>query len=362
LVMFMTDIDVGIIAKHAAGPDGRFPGGFVIGAGPYQMVSLDSTTLVLARNPLYFGKQPSVPRVEIRTVRDATARIVMLVGGSADLAQNTARYDLLDDIADQPRVELHSGPSAILTYLMFNNDDPVLKDVRVRRAIALAIDRRAIVEAKFGGRAVLATTLLPPSHWCYEPDVARWDHDPAKARALLDEAGFPDPPGPAPRMKLVYKTSADQFRVALARVLAAQLIAVGIDVEVRPFEFGTFFADIKKGQYQIATMQTTDIGEPDFYRTYFASTRIPSPKDPNAQNRWRYRNAHIDELVEKGRRVVDLAERKKIYSEVQKIVADDLPIVPLWHEDNVVLTNKDVTGYRIIPNARFNGLADAVKN
>jgi peptide/nickel transport system substrate-binding protein len=130
---------------------------------------------------------------------------------------------------------------------------------------------------------------------------------------------------------------------------------------VRPFEFGTFFADIKKGQYQIATMQTTDIGEPDFYRTYFASTRIPTPKDPNAQNRWRYRNPHIDELVEKGRRVVDLSQRKAIYSEVQKIIASDLPIVPLWHEDNVVLTNKDVTGYRIIPNARFNGLADAVK-
>ena len=363
LATFVTDVDVGILAAHAAGPDGRFRGGRVVGAGPYMMASLESTRLVLAANPRYHGAQPRTPRVDVRVVRDASARIVMLVGGSADLAQNVVRLDLIDDVAERDRIAIHAGPGSLLTYMMFNNEDPILDDVRVRRAIAFALDRERVIEAKFSGRAVLATGLLPPTFWAYEPEVPRYPHDPARARQLLDEAGFPDPDGdgPQPRFRLVYKTSADQFRVALARVMAAQLGEVGIEVEVRAFEFGTFFADIKKGQYQIATMQTSEIGEPDYYRAYFHSNRIPTPKDPNANNRWRYRNERVDELTELGRRVTDLAERKRIYSEVQRIVAEDVPIVPLWHEDNVVLTHKDVVGYQILPNARFNGLVTVEK-
>jgi peptide/nickel transport system substrate-binding protein len=363
LATFQTDVDTGILAAHAAGKDGRFSGGRVIGAGPYRLGSLESTRLVLEANPHYHGEQPRLPRVDVRTVRDASARIVMLVGGSADLAQNVVRLDLIDDVAERERIVMESGPSSILTFMMFNNEDPILDDVRVRRAIAHAIDREAIVDAKFSGRAVLATGLIPPDHWSYEPDVPRYDFDPERAKRLLDEAGFPDPDGdgPAPRLHLVYKTSADQFRVAIARVIAAQLGDVGIAVDVRAFEFGTFFADIKKGQYQIATMQTSEIGEPDYYRAYFHSGRIPTPKDPNANNRWRYRNARVDELTEHGRRVVDLAERRRIYAEVQKIVADEVPIVALWHEDNVVLTHRDVVGYQILPNARFNGLVTVEK-
>lgn len=361
LATFVTDLDQGIVAAHAAGPDGRFRGGRVVGAGAYRLVSLDASRIVLEANPYWFGDPPRTPRIDARVVRDQSARIVMLVGGSADFAMNNVRLDLIDDVAAEERVTLSSGPSSILSYLMMNNDDPVLADVRVRRAIAHAIDREAIIDAKFSGRAVLASGLLPPTHWAYEPDVARYPYDPAKAGRLLDEAGYPDPPGPAPRLSLVYKTSADQFRVAVARVIAAQLGQVGIDVEVRAFEFGTFFADIKKGQYQIATMQTTDIGEPDFYRTYFHSGRIPTPKDPNAQNRWRYRNPRVDELSEHGRRVVDPAERKSIYAEVQRLVATDVPIIPLWHEDNVVLTNADVDGFPILPNARLTGLAEVSK-
>lgn len=363
LATFTTDVDIGVLAAHAAGPDGKFRGGRVIGAGPYKLGSLESTRLVLEANPHYHGEQPRLPRVDVRVVRDASARIVMLVGGSADLAQNVVRLDLIDDVSERDRIVIDAGPSALLTFMMFNNDDPALDDVRVRRAIALAIDRERIIEAKFSGRAVLATGLLPPGHWAYEPAVTRWDFDPERSRQLLDEAGFPDPDGdgPAPRLRLVYKTSSDQFRVALARVIAAQLGEIGIEVEVRAFEFATFFADIKKGQYQIATMQTSDIGEPDYYRTYFHSSRIPTAKVPNDNNRWRYRNPRIDELTEQGRRVVDLAERKRIYSEVQRIIADEVPIAALWHEDNVVLTHRDVVGYQILPNARFNGLVTVEK-
>jgi len=361
LATFMTDVDMGIVAAHAAGKDGRFPRGIPIGAGPYRGVARETRRVVLAENAHYHGEHPRLPRLVAKVVRDASARIVMLVGGSADLAQNSVRLDLVDDVAAEARVHVATGPSSLLSYLMMNNEDPVLKDVRVRQAIALALDREGIIAAKFSGRAVLATGLLAPRHWAYNGEVTRWPHDPERAMRLLDDAGLPDPPGAAPRLHLVYKTSADQFRVSVARVIAAQLGEVGIDVEVRAFEFGTFFADIKKGQFQLASMQTSDIGEPDFLRSYFSSTRIPTADDPNATNRWRYRNARVDQLTEDGRRVIDPEARRVLYDEAQRILADEVPVVPLWHEDNVVLTNREVTGFRIFPNARLGGVVGVEK-
>src|SRR5205814_1242013 len=139
-------------------------------------------------------------------------------------------------------------------------------------------------------------------------------------------------------------------RVSLARVIAAQLGEVGIAVEVRSFEFATFFADVKKGAFQLASMQTAEITEPDFYFMYFHSSWIPTPSNPDGFNRWRYRSADVDRLTTLGRSELDRDKRIAIYNEVQCVVADDVPIVPLWHEDNVVLSNKDVEGYHLMPN------------
>jgi peptide/nickel transport system substrate-binding protein len=346
-----SDLDFGILS-----PKG-------LGAGPYQLRELTSTHVLLEANPYFFGPAPKTPRVMIKFVRDAAARLLMLVGGSADLVQNAVRMDLIEEVRGRPRVQIETGPSVILTYLMMNNADPLLRDVRVRRAIALAVDRPSIIAAKYGGHAQLATGLMPAFHWAYSGDVPRYDHDPRRARALLDEAGYPDPdgPGPRPRMSLIYKTSSDSFRVAIARVIAAQLSEVGIDVDVRSFEFATFFADVKKGSYQLASMQTAELNEPDYYYFYFNSVRIPDEKNPDGGNRWRYRNADVDRLTVAGRRELDPVRRKAIYGEIQRLVATDVPVIALWHEDNIALSNADLQGYHMTPNARLIGLAGAWK-
>ncbi len=364
LATFLSDLDFGIVSATAGQTsEHRFPDGLIVGAGPYRVVSIASERLLFAHNPHYYGTAPATPNVEIRTVRDANARALMLVGGSADLAQNALRLDLVDAVAERSRVKVEGGPSAILTYVMMQGEDPAFRDVRVRRAIAHAIDREQILAAKLGGRAVLATGLLPPSHWAYEADVARYPYDPARAQALLDEAGFPDPDGPGgePRMRLQYKTSADQFRLAVARILASQLAAVGIEVDVRAYEFGTFLADIKQGNFQLASMQTAAIGDPDYYFAYFHSSRIPTAEHPHTTNRWRYSDARVDALTEAGRSTSERAQRLEIYREVQQILARDVPIVPLWHEDNIAVMNVDVTGYEILPHAGVSGLAGAHK-
>jgi len=359
LATFRTDIDFGIVSYHHGVPER----GAGIGAGPYLVNEITSTHVLLDVNPFYYGPKPNIEHVEIKIVRDNAARLLMLVGGSADLVQNATRLDLVDEVRDRPRVKIESGPSVFLTYLLLNNTDPILKDKRVRQAIALAIDRPQIIAAKFGGRAQLASGLLPKTHWAYAKDLKSWDHDAARAKQLLDEAGYQDPDGdgPRPRFSLTYKTSSDAFRISVARVIAAQLATVGIDIEVRPFEFATFFADVKKGNYQLGSMQTAEITEPDFYFTYFHSSWIPDAKNPDGYNRWRYINPEIDRLTEAGRRELDRAKRIEIYDRAQRIVAEDVPIIPLFHEDNVVLLNQDVDGYAITPNARLIGIASARK-
>jgi peptide/nickel transport system substrate-binding protein len=353
-----SDLDFGIISEKAA------LAGKVVGAGPFALESFAPERVVLTRNMHYsLGPVAKIKRVVVRTVRDGNARNLMLVGGSADFTQNAVRVDLVDFIERRKRVSVVSGESAILTYLMMHNEDPLLADVRVRQAIALAIDRKRIVEAKYGGRATLATGLLPPFHWAYEGDVPRYEFDRERAAALLDEAGYPDPDGPGgePRFRVSYKTSASQFRLAVARVIASQLSEIGIAVDVQSFEFGTFFADVKKGNYQLASMQTSAISEPDFYYTYFHSSRIPDSENLHVHNRWHYRSAALDALVERGRITMDRDARKDIYAEVQRIVAADVPIVPLWHEHNIAVMNRSVTGYALLPNARLTSFASVEK-
>lgn len=356
---FVTDLDLGIV------PEGHGAGDPPVGAGPFRLVSHDESGVVLERNEHYFRGPVAPRRVTIRVIRDDNSRLLALVGGSADLAQNTVPPPLVDAVAKNPRVRVTSAASNSLTYLGMNLDDPALRDARVRRAIALAIDRERIVRAKLGGRARLATGMLGPDHWAYDGGVARWPFDPARARRLLDEAGLRDPDGdgPEPRLRLTYKTSSNRFRVALARVLARMLADVGIEAEVRSYEFATFFDDVKKGNFQIVTMQVTEVGEPQYLHRFFHSSSVPTPERPDAgNNRWRYRNARLDELLDEGRRAPDRESRRRAYAEAQRILADDLPLVPLYHEDNVVVAGRRVRGFAPLPNARFTALWRTTKS
>lgn len=360
LATLMTDLNFGIVSARAAqAQGGRFRDGRVVGAGPYEIVSFSPERVLLRASAYHHAGPPGMRLLDVRTVRDANARALMLVGGSADLCLNGIRADLVGDLARKPRVTVARGPSAILTYLMFNTEDPTLRDVRVRQAVAFAIDRERIVRAKFHGQARLATGMLPAVHWAYNPAVPTYRRDLARARALLDAAGYPDPDGPGgrPRLRLTYKTSADQLRVAVARSIVAQLAEVGIAVELRAFEFGTFFADVKQGKFQLASMQTIAITEPDFFWAYFHSARIPTPAQPHLHNRWRYRNAEVDRLTEAGKRTLVREERRRLYGRVQEILATELPVLPLWHEDNIAVMNAAVTGYELLPSASWGPLA-----
>jgi peptide/nickel transport system substrate-binding protein len=356
---FESDLNFGILARPVGAPNAEPP---LVGAGPFVLESREGETLRLVRNPLYFGGAPPQPRVTLKTIRDDNSRLLALVGGSGDLTQNTISPLLIDAVAAQPALRVESGRSAVYSYLGFNLEDPLLADVRVRRALALALDRARLVSAKLHGRAVLATGMLPTFHWAYAADVPLVGYDPAEARRLLDEAGHPVPPSGGPRFTLVYKTSNNRFRVAMAQVIRSMLEDVGVGVDLQVLEFATFFADVKRGNFQLFSMQIPEISEPDLYTNFFHSSRIPTRDNPDAGgNRMRYRSAALDRLLEQGRRTLDREARRRIYAAVQHLLADELPVVSLWHEDNLVALRKEVSGYQVLPTAQLTSLARTTK-
>ena len=353
---FITDINFGVLERPRPGTP---PNADAIGAGAFVLDKRDGETWYLKRNDYYYLGKPPVKRLVFKTIRDDKSRLLALVGGSGDLTQNTISQLLIDAVAENPRLRVETGRSSVYSYIGLNTEDPILKDVKVRRAIAYAIDRQTIIHTTLHDNARAATGMLPTFHWAYNGDVDHYDFDPARAERLLDEAGYPDPDGdgPLPRFSIIYKTSNNKLRVAIARVVADQLARVGIAVELRVAEFATFFADIKKGNFQMFSMQIPEIAEPDLYIQFFASYRIPTRENLDAGgNRTRYRNPEVDRLILAGREELDRDKRKIIYGDIQRILAHDVPVISLWHEDNIVAMRRQVRGYRILPTAQLSAL------
>jgi peptide/nickel transport system substrate-binding protein len=363
----ITDLDFGIVKKGSYERPSAV--GLPIGAGPFVPVSEAGEVTRFVGNPYYYAGAPPIHHLTMRVVRDANSRLLSLVGGSADLTQNTVSPLLFEAVAKwQQRLSMATAPSALLFYLGMNTEDTRLSDVRVRRAIAMGIDRERIVRTKLHGAARLATSLVPPFHWAYSPPPPELEHnlayDPAMARKLLDEAGYPDPDGDGPRHRftLVYKTSTDALPIAIARVIAAELAEIGIGIELRPLEFHIFLSDVKKGNYELYTLQSAEIAEPNMFRNFFHSAYAPTAKNLDAGlNRMRYRNAEMDALLDEGQEQPDRARRRVIYKKVQDILLRDLPMLPLWHPDNVVVMRRGVQGYRLWPSAQLSGLSTVYK-
>ena len=350
----VTRPSVGIVPRDAD-TDTRTPfSERPIGSGPFSFVrKRQDYDVLLKRSPSYFAASPSagappagnVQQLRFRIVPDATVRALELQKGSADIALNAIAPDTVVVLARDPQLQVTQQPGTTYAYLAFNFDDPLLARREVRQALAFATDRRALVEYLLRGQARLAESLLPPNHWAYEPNVAHYDHDPARAERLLDAAGFPHR-ADGVRFRLTLKTSTDELSRLVAAVLQDQWRRVGIALELRPYEFATFYADITRGNFQLYFLRWIGANnDPDIFEYVFHSRKIP----PDGANRGHYRNPRLDELVDRARVESDRARRRQLYSGVQKIVADDLPYLSLWYFDNVAVHRRRVTAVHVPP-------------
>src|SRR5208283_2163059 len=194
------------------------------------------------------------------------------------------------------------------------------------------IDRGPLLEYIWRGFAQPALSVLPPQSWAYDPDVAPYPHNPEKARQMLDAAGYRARDGI--RFHLTMKTSTEESTRLLAAVLQQQLRDVGIALDIRTFEFATFFADVTSGAYQMYSLRWIGGNEdPDIFEYAFHSDKFP----PHGANRSFYMNPRLDALIKEGRSETDPSRRKAVYADIQTILATDLPYINLWFLDNVVV-------------------------
>jgi peptide/nickel transport system substrate-binding protein len=250
---------------------------------------------------------------------------------------------------------VESGPGTNLNYISFNTQDSLLRDIRVRQAIAYAMNRPLIISSLWRGRAQLAESLLPPEHWAWTGDVQQYPYDPAKANALLDAGGWKRG-NDGVRFHLTMKTSTDETSRLLAMILQQQLRDIGIALEVRSFEFATFYADISKGAFQMYTLRWLGGNEdPDIFGYAFDSHRTP----PRGANRGRYVNAALDELIKEGATSSDQALRRTDYVKVQQILAAELPSINLWYLDAVLVHTRRLQNIRISSSGNFDFLRAA---
>jgi peptide/nickel transport system substrate-binding protein len=322
------------------------------GAGPFEIASYSrDEKLVLVRNP-YRRAAPDSPRgIIFKIVPDPTVRALELAEGVCDVAENNIEPDVLPYLARVHAVDVDRSPGTSYQYLAFNFRDPRLRDSRVRRAIACAIDRQAIVDSLMRGTARIASGMLSPENWAYDPDVKTWPYDPVRARRLLDQAGYPAGSGGMRALSFVYKTTPD--RRQLGEVLQAMLARVGIRLEIRTNEWATFYGDIQRGNFDLTSMNWVGINDPDHYYMIFDSRMTP----PHGFNRGWYANPEMDGLLEQGARTLDPAARRAIYARVQQLAATDLPYVSLWWLDNVAVMNRRIAGFEPYPNGSLRSLA-----
>jgi peptide/nickel transport system substrate-binding protein len=353
LLFNMSDGLFGVVPRGAGRDFGLHP----VGSGPFRFVSaVQDKEVVVARNPDYWAGAPKIDGVRFTVVPDAITSALELRKGSADLASNVLTFDMLHTLEKAPNIRVESGPSSVVIYTNFNVNDALLRDRRVRQAIACAMDRQAIVDAIWRGQATLANTLLPASHWAAASDaeLAQYPHDVARAERLLEEAGFHrDADGV--RLRITLKTSTDETTRLMAAVLQQQLRAAGIRLEIRSAEFGTFYADVTRGAFQMYALRWIGSNEdPDIFRYTYASSAFP----PKGANRGRYSNPRVDALLISAAAETDQRKRQAEYVDVQKILAEDLPGIPLWYPNNEVVHSKRIVGIKPVGSGTFDYLRE----
>jgi peptide/nickel transport system substrate-binding protein len=347
---FLNNLSLGIVPSHLAGREGFMDS--PVGSGPFRWEQWKiGEKIVLAANDNYWEGRPDLDRVVFRIIESETTRLLEAEKGRLDLLWNNIPPYAVDKIDSLPGMDVHTRPGITYQYLGFNLEDRILSDVGVRRAIAHAIDRERIIRHLYHGMGRPAVGLLAPENWAHEADVRTYSFDRLKAENLLDEAGYPRGEDGL-RFSLTYKTSTNRQANETADLIAEDLAAAGIKVERRSFEWGTFYGDIKAGNFQIYSLRWVGITDPDTLHYIFHSDNLP----PAGANRGRYRNAEVDELLDRSRRELDPAARKALFSRIQKILAEDAVYVSLWHPDDIFALADRFDGFEAFPGGQYTSL------
>jgi peptide/nickel transport system substrate-binding protein len=350
LIMHLQEPNAGIFDNfpYMLVPQGADPASYSrlpVLAGAYKVTEnkTDERISLQAFND-WVGGKPKIQNVVVRIIPDATTRVLELRRGTVNFVMNSVPYDQVDPFRNNPDFKVMVGHGGAYQYLAFNLRDPNLSKKEVRQAIAHAIDRNRIVRDLLHGYGSVTESMFPAGHWARAENLPTYPYDPAKAKQMLDAAGLRSVGG-KPRFTINFRTSTDAEANQQAEMMQQMLREVGIEMKIQSSEFSTFMDDIKNGRFQMFSLRRAGISDPDFYYTIFHSKSLA----PNGQNRGYYVNTHVDTLIEQGRSTFDKSKRKVAYDEIQKIVADELPYISLYHRDNVAIMRSNIDGFEMYP-------------
>ncbi|MCV6638805.1 ABC transporter substrate-binding protein [Candidatus Albibeggiatoa sp. nov. NOAA] len=318
-----------------------------IGSGVFKFVDWqDHTRLKLQR----LTDQQMVEFIE---VKDPVVRVLKLLRGELDILQGDLSAELITWLGKRKEVQIQKEKGSNFAYLGFNLQNDTTSNLLIRQAIAYALNREDMIHYVLGDAARPASSILPPTHWAGHPELPLYPHDPEKAKQLLAQAGYTkDNP-----LKLSYKTSTNPVRIRLATVIQHQLKQVGIEMDLQTYDWGTFYGDIKAGKFQMYSLMWVEVKMPDIFEYVFHSNSIP----PSGANRGRYINPQLDQWVDEARQTNDLQKQVKLYRQIQQQIFDDLPYVPLWYEDYVLVTQKMIEHYTLSADGNYDSLKWAKK-
>jgi len=351
---FLGYLTLGIVSKDVALKGTDSVQSRPVGSGPFRVARLEKGRFIrLERSSGYHGPAAHVPVLSVRVIKNTTTRLLELQNKGIDILQNDIPYDAVARFDQDPDFHVVHLPGINYQYIGCNMRDAILGRPEVRRAIAHAIRREAIITHVLQGYAQPARSLLHPINWAYCPDLPDYAFAPDTARRLIEAAGF-TANGDGMYFSLEYKTSENSLAIANAQIIQEQLRQVGIDIKVIPREWATFYNDIRKGDFQLFSLRWVGISDPDIYYYIFHSSSIP----PHGANRGHYKNSRLDGLLQEARRTLDRDRRKALYRQAQQIIGRELPYISLWYHDNIVIAQAHIQGARPYPDGSFRFLLD----
>lgn len=328
--------------------DKHFPAKLILGILPAKLIleshdfshaPIGSGTLkfVAWQSKLTLQRVKDGQKISLIEVKDPTVRVLKLLHGEVDLLQGELPPELVKYLQSKPDVMVKTSIGANFSYLGLNFTDPILQKLKVRQAIAHAIDRKQIIAKAMIQHSREANMILPPEHYTNQNNEASTpnDYNPALAKQLLQEASVKLP------LKLVYKTSTDAQRVRLATILQEQMAKAGIELEIRSLDWGTFFADVKQGNFQIYGLTWVGIKTPEIYIKAFGSQSVP----PNGFNRGRYADAQLDKLM-----------ANENWQAATTRIRQQLSYIPLWYEGQFAAMRKGINNYNAKPDGNWDDL------
>ncbi|MGL4448028.1 MAG: ABC transporter substrate-binding protein [Shewanella sp.] len=324
---------------------------FAIGTGPFTLVQYVKNEYIrYRRNPDYWGEPAKIDMLVFDITTKSTARLAKLITGDCSVSA-LPKASELPVIKQHPQLHLESQPGLNVAFWAFNTQKPPLNDVRVRQALAYAVDKKNILQAVYQNTALEASGLLPPTSWADDDQPSPESYNPQKARALLQEAGVKQLTIDIWAMPAARAYNPNALKTA--ELIQSDLANIGVKVNIISYDWSVFSQKLNHDAYDSVLIGwNADNSDPDNFFTPLLS--CSAMKSHNNRSRWC--NAEFDDLLERARQAPTQAERKVLYQQAEAFLTTEMPLLSLAHAKRIALTRSEVKDMKLTP---FGGVSFA---